>query len=166
MKNEYTITKKEMMSWAKEFCLPTTGNIILFIFWCIVGIIGLGLLTLHICIGASLINWYLTCLILASAIYKLFIQRFLIMSRRYKVLSQTYGVSEWQRVTEFSDDEITVTDHNSVVKFKYTNIQKIIEKNNIIMIVLNHNSAIRLYKNTFTEGSWDQCKEKINSLKQ
>ena len=79
--------------------------------------------------------------------------------------SQTYGVSEWIRSTEFTDDEIVLTDHTSVIKLQYANIQAIKEKGNVVMIFLNNNLAIRLYKNTFVEGSWDACKEKINALR-
>ena len=39
------------------------------------------------------------------------------------------------------------------------------EKNNGVIIFLNHNTAIRLYKDAFVEGSWEECKEKINAMR-
>ena len=68
------------------------------------------------------------------------------------------------RTIEFLDDEIVLTDHTSVSKFQYSNIEKIKEKNNVVMIFMNHNLALRLYKDAFVEGSWEECKEKINSM--
>ena len=46
---------------------------------------------------------------------------------------------------------------------KYENIKKIKVKNNVVMIFLNNNLAIRLYKDAFVEGSWDECKKMIDS---
>ena len=164
MKNEYKITKKEMMSWAKEYHLQGTSNIILFILWCILGVCGLIMILLLSLIGGDLINWYLAILFLFLSVFKLFFSRFVVCSNRYKLLSKTYGVTEWIRSAEFTDDEIILCDHTSVTKFKYENIKKIKEKNNVIIIFFNNNLGLRLYKDTFVEGSWEECKEKINSM--
>ncbi len=164
MKNEYKITKKEMMSWAKEYHLQGASNIILFVLWCVVGLIGLGMIILLSLVGGDWVNWYLSILFLSLSVFKLFFSRFVVWSKRYKLYSTTYGVSEWIRTTEFLDDEIILTDHTSVSKLKYSNIEKIKEKNNIVMIFMNDNLALRLYKDAFVEGSWEECKKKINVM--
>ena len=164
MKNEYKITKKLMMSWAKEYHLHGTANIILFALWCIIGLIGLGLIIIFSVIGGDWRDWYISVLFLFASIFRLFFLRFVILSKRYKLYSTTYGVNEWMRTTEFLEDEIVLTDHTSVSKLKYTNIKKIKEKNNIVMIFMNDNMALRLYKDAFVEGSWEECKNKINSM--
>mgnify|MGYP003315268821 CR=1 FL=1 len=97
-------------------------------------------------------------------VFKLFLSRFVIWAKRYKLFSTLYGVSEWIRTTEFLDDEIILTDHTSVSKLKYSNIEKIKEKNNVVMIFMNNNMALRLYKDAFVEGSWEECKKKINDM--
>ena len=153
-----------MMSWAKEYHLQGAENIILFVLWCVVGIIGLGLIILFSVIGGEWINWYLSILFLFLSVFKLFFSRFVVLSKRYKLYSTTYGVNEWMRTTEFLEDEIVLTDHTSVSKLKYTNIKKIKEKNNIVVIFMNNNMALRLYKDAFVEGSWEECKDKINSM--
>ena len=153
-----------MMSWAKEYHLQGAANIILFVLWCVVGIIGLGLIILFSVIGGEWINWYLSILFLFLSVFKLFFSRFVVLSKRYKLYSTTYGVNEWMRTTEFLEDEIILTDHTAVSKLKYTNIKKIKEKNNIVMIFMNNNMALRLYKDAFVEGSWEECKQKINSI--
>ena len=114
-----------MMSWAKEYHLQGAANIILFVLWCVVGIIGLGLIILFSVIGGEWINWYLSILFLFLSVFKLFFSRFVVWSKRYKLYSTTYGVNEWMRTTEFLEDEIVLTDHTSVSKLKYTNIKKI-----------------------------------------
>ncbi len=161
MKNEYMITKDLIKSWAKEYHVHGAAGITLFVFWCAVGVFGLLGALLSI---AVLLDWILACfcfLILLIAVFKLFIQRFIIWAKRYKMYSVTYGVTEWVRTTEFLDDEIVSTDHTTVTRLQYSNIQKIKEKNNVVMIFMNHNMALRLYKDAFVEGSWEECKRMI-----
>ncbi len=164
MKNEYKITKQEMMSWAKEYHLHGRRNIVGFIIFLILGIDGLFLIILHsLTKDASWLDWYLAAIFLIVSVYKLFFERFVVMARRYKIYSTMYGVSEWIRSAEFTDDEIILTDHTSVSKFKYENIQKIKTKGNVIMIFFNGNIGLRIYKDAFVEGSWEEFKEKISA---
>lgn len=165
MKNEYKITKDLIMSWAKEYHLYGAANILLFVLWCAVGVMGIvGTISLTV-IHAEWTSIYLCVLIFAIAVYKLFIGRFVFWSKRYKMYSTTYGVAEWMRTIEFLDDEILLTDHTSVSRFKYSNIQKIKDKNNVIIIFMNDNMTLRLYKDAFTEGSWEECKSMIMKKK-
>ena len=161
MKNEYKITKDLIKSWAKEYHIHGASNVFLFVLWCVVGIVGIAGTAFSIALHTDWMVVYLYGLILLIAIFKLFIQRFIIWSKRYKLYSTIYGVAEWIRTTEFLDDEIVLTDHTSVSKFKYSNIQKIKEKNNVVMIFMNNNMALRLYTDAFVEGSWDKCKQII-----
>lgn len=161
MKNEYKITKDLMRSWAKEYHIHGAANIFLFILWCVVGVIGVSGMIFSIVLHADWMVVYLYALMFVIAVFKLFIQRFIVWSKKYKIYSTAYGVTEWMRTTEFLDDEIVLTDHTSVSKFKYSNIRKIKEKSTIVMIFMNNNMALRLYKDSFVEGSWEECKEII-----
>jgi len=161
MKNEYKITKDLMKTWAKEYHLHGAANIFLFILWCVAGVVGLSGLIFTVQLQSDWIVVYLYSLLFAIAVFKLFIQRFIVWSKRYKLFCTTYGVTEWMRTTEFLDDEIVLTDHTSISKFRYSNIQTVKEKNNVVMIFMNNNMALRLYKDAFVEGSWQECKERI-----
>lgn len=161
MKNEYKITKELMKSWAKEYHLHGKANIILFALWCVLG--GCGLLGLVIALSIYR-DWLSICLFvlfLLVAVYKLFFARFIVWNQRYKVYSKAYGVSEWIRSYEFMEDCIIFTDHTSISKLKYDHIVGIKEKNNIAMILFHDNMAVRLYKNAFVEGSWEECKKML-----
>ena len=164
MKNQYKITKKLIMSWAMELHLYGVMNTVLFTVWCILGVIGVIGLILSVALDLDWMSVYLYSLIGFVAVFRLFISRFIISSRRYKMYSTTYGVTEWMRTIEFSDGEITVTDHMSVSKFSYGNIKKIKENGNTVMLFMNDNLALRLYKDAFVEGSWEECKQKIESM--
>ena len=162
MTNEYKITKKLIMSWAKEYHLHGVANKILFAIWIFAAVLGTGGIILCLYVGS---DWKVVCLyalILLLSVYKLFVARFVVWSRRYKMMAKTYGVAEWMRRTEFSEDKITLSDHNSITELHYENIEKIKEKGNVVMIFLNHNQALRLYKDSFISGSWQECKTLID----
>ena len=163
MINEHKITKELLMSWAKDYYLVRKRDIILFVLWSIVGICGLLLLMPLVVFGGDSLDWVLAILFIFFAVYKLFIGRFVYMSKRYKMFAKTYGVDEWLRTIEFLEDEILLTDHTTVNKLQYRNIKKVIEKGNVVLIVMNDNIAFRIYKNAFVEGSWEDCKKFLNS---
>ena len=119
MKNEYKITKNLMKSWAKGYHLHGTKNVIWFIMWCILGIVGIAGLIISIELHIDWLISYLYALVALIAFYKLFLARFVVYSKRYKLFSSMYGVAEWIRSVEFLDDEIVLTDHTTVNKFKY-----------------------------------------------
>ena len=152
-----------MMSWAKDFYLVRASDIILAILWSIVAFCGLTLLATNIIVGGDVLNWLLAFLFLFLSVYKLFFGRFVYISKRYKMFSKTYGVDEWLRTIEFTENEIVLTDHTTINKLQYCNIKKVIEKGNVILILLNDNIAFRLYKDAFVEGSWEECKKLLNS---
>ncbi|MBE6662212.1 MAG: YcxB family protein [Ruminococcaceae bacterium] len=81
------------------------------------------------------------------------------------MFSKTYGVTEWMRTTEFTDAAIILTDHTTVNQVRYENIEQIKEKGNCVMIYLNHNMALRIYKDAFVEGTWEACIEKIEAMR-
>ncbi len=165
MKNEYKITKELMKSWAKEYHLHGAANIVGFIIWCVLGVIGIAGLIFSIALYRDWFPIYMFSLFTFVAFFKLFLARFFVWSKKYKLYSTTYGVTEWMRTIEFLDNEIVFTDHTSVCKLQYGNIEKIKEKNNVVMIFMNNNTALRLYKDAFVEGSWEECKQKINSMR-
>lgn len=163
MKNEYKITKEEVMSWANDYHLQGAATIVLFSLWCLVGVIGICMIVLLSVKGGDFLNWFLAILFSVLALYKLLFSRFIIWNSRYRLMSKAYGVSEWIRTTEFNDEDIVVTDHNSITKLRYENIKRIREKDNLVMILFDGNVALRIYKDAFTDGSFEECRELLAS---
>lgn len=161
MKNQYKITKELMMSWAREYDLHSKVNKRGFALMCILALCGVGLLVITLTDGGDWLNWYLSIMCIAVALYRLLFARFVAWSKRYKLYSSTYGASEWLRTTEFTDEDIVLTDHTSVSHLRYECIEAIKEKGNVVMLYLNDNMAIRLYIDAFVEGTWAECKGKI-----
>ena len=161
MKNEYKINKAVINSWAKEYLLLGAANIVLFIFWCVVGVFGLIGVIMSIACKVGVIYVCLYSFSIGLSVFKLVISRFVIWSKRYKFYVKTYGVNEWTRTVEFLDDEIVLCEHTTVNKALYSNVTKILEKGDRITIVMSNNTVIRIYKSTFVEGSWQECYEML-----
>ena len=159
MKNEYLVTKQLIKSWAEEYHVRGASNVVLFVFWCVIGFLGLGMLGVLIVVGGDWLYWYIAILFLLISVFKLFIARFIVWSKRYKVASRTYGVPEWKRSTEFTEEDIVVTDHTTVQHVRYENVSGFSENGNVVMIYFHDDLAIRIYKDAFVEGSWEQCKQ-------
>ena len=122
---------------------------------------GIFILALYIIFGGEWIDLYLSIIFLVLSLYKLFFERYVISIRRYKFQEKAYGVSEWKRTIEFLDDNIYVVEATTKCNFYYSSIFKIKEKNNKIFIYFKNKSLLRLYKDTFVEGTWEECKKFI-----
>ena len=163
MKNEYKVNKALMMSWAKRYIVNGAVNVVLLVLWIFVGVSALALIALYAIKGGDALDWYIAIIMLLLSVYKLFISRFIVISRRHAVYARIYGVSEWTRTTEFTDTEIIMTDHSATTVLKYENLKRIKEYGNEVIIFFNDNIATRIYKDAFTEGSWEECNTLIQS---
>jgi hypothetical protein len=162
MKNEYIINKQRIKEWSKEYHLHDKTSIRKFVAWFVIGCVGLLALIVSITSNG---NWLYICssvVLVLTAIYQLVFSRFTSWRIRYKACAHHYGVPEWVRTHEFTEEEIILTDHTFVTDYQYEDIEDITEKGNTVMIWFPNNYALRLYKDAFVEGSWEACKEFIS----
>ena len=173
MRNEYTITKKLMKSWAKGWCFNSAGNMFLLFLMC-------GLVAFAIYVPYLFFQFWhflgynkIPDLLYSFAFYAFHIEALLILllipfiplMRRvteYNIIRKNYSVKEWQRVTEFTEDEIIVTDHKSIFKYQYRTIRRVKERGNVVYIFLKSGTEIIIHKDAFVSGSWDECKKLIS----
>ena len=92
MRNEFTITKEEMLSWVKRYSFVGVGNKILFALHLLLGLVGVSLLILVIPSGGDPLSGAIGIASVVISVYKLFFERFVFMTRRYNLLAKTYGV--------------------------------------------------------------------------
>ena len=163
MKNQYQITHQLVKAWAKEYHLHGKANILLFVLWFVVALMGLIGTVIGIAARLDFLDIYISVLMLLIASYKLIFSRFVVWNNRYKMMVKTYGVPEWTRTIEFLEDEIVYTEHTTVIRYRYEQIERILKKGNVILLLCNNRSALRLYEDAFVEGSWAECQEKIAS---
>lgn len=160
MKNEYKVTKQLMKSWVKRYSFRGAANIVNFIICCVMGVIGMFALAFF-CVVQDWVNVCLSGFIIFVCVFRLFFARFVTINQAYKYLVKTYGVSEWMISFEFLEDEIVVKDHTSVSVFNYSLIREVEEDGDLVILYLSNDAALRLYKNSFVEGTWQECRALI-----
>ena len=163
MKNEYTTTKELMMARAKDFYLYRTSDVIWFALWTILAIITIYFTNLLVLLSGQPSVLFFGFVMFLLCLYKLFFERLVIMSRRYKYLAKTYGVDKWISSVEFLNNEIIVTEHIKKESYQYENITQFTERKDYVVILINNSTGIIVYKNAFLNGSWEECKTLINS---
>ena len=162
MKNQYTVTKKMMLSWVKEFPVFTLASIVIYILYSIALVIGLSLIVTLSMFGGDSIDWLIGILIILISVYRLFLSRLVRTLTTYKRFREMFGKDEWVQTAEFCEEKIKVSLHTSTGEYDYRQIKKIIERGNSSIIVFK-SGALRIYKDAFVEGSWEECKEKLDS---
>ena len=159
MKNEYTVNKELMRSWARQRNFGSGADMGLFVLWVITAVCGVAG-TVKFCISSGKITDLVISLWLVGiAVYKLFFSKYFVWNKRFDQLSKSYGMSKWQRSTEFLDNEVKLSENSSSVSFKYSQIKKLKEKGKLVMLFLDNGLAVRIYKDAFVDGSWEECKK-------
>ena len=159
MKNEYTVNKELMRSWARQWHFSSGAEMGLFVLWIITGICGVAGTVKYIVSSDRITDLVISLWLVGIAVYKLFFSKYLVWSKRFDQLSYSYGLSKWQRSTEFCENEIKLSENSSSVSFKYSQIKKMKEKGNLVMLFLDNGLAVRIYKDAFVCGSWEECKK-------
>lgn len=154
MKNQYTVTQKLYRGWALEN-LKRGFYLTMSLLW-----VGLGIILLVL---AFFLNspMYSVCAVLAFlfCLYQGFFRVILSVNMQYKVMAKQYGTENWQRTVELTENGISLYEGTLSADFPYADIVKVTEKDNLVRIRLNNKTVIRMYKDSFTEGSWEECIE-------
>ena len=162
--NEYTVDKKLVASWAKGIRFKGI-NLILAIFWMIVAFTCAFMTVLSFAVKADALTTYIFILAFALSIYKLFFERKLRVNRQFKFYARMYGSTEWKRLIVFNDDSITVEECGNRSLFKYSDIDMITEKDNVITVFFKPRIFLRIYKDSFICGDCDLFKSLIRQKK-
>ncbi len=170
MKNRYTITKKLMKSWAKGWWFNSADNMFVLLYACFwlafaLYVPYLFIQFFHFVSFEGLDSQYLFYLYHPFALLYLLLIPFIPRIRcilKYNILRKNYSVKEWQRVTEFTEDEIIVTDYKSIFKYQYRTIRRVKERGNVVHIFLKSGTEIIIHKDAFVKGSWEKCKSLIS----
>lgn len=162
MKNQYKITRQLMMSWARDFPIFTVKTVILYVFYSFAALYGFLLLATLLATGGETSDFLIAILLLVISLYRLFFSRIMRTVSTYDQLSSSFGTSEWVQTVEFCEDKIKVSLHNSTGEYSYSQIKKVVERKKQAFIIFK-SGILRLYKDAFVEGSWEECKQMLSS---
>ena len=84
-----------------------------------------------------------------------------IYKAQYKKLAEMAGGENWHRTVDLDDSGIITTDNSITVKTAYEEIKGLRENGNNIYLDTDKKGVIRLYKNCFTQGSYEEFRSLI-----
>lgn len=154
--NEYTVSKKLYLEWAKRPVTPDTDMylwIVLAIFMPVFAVI-------------SIFNEDFTRLVLyifieLLCLFMIFFRKRLLLARQFKAITIAQGKDEWDRKIELGD-KIRVTDGNSTCEFEWTQVKEFTIDRDYLILVMARRLGLRLAKSGFTKGT---CESFIEYMK-
>ena len=162
MKNQYRVTKKLYMSWAVEnmFRGISLGMVIM---WGALGVI------FAVCsvfaLRGELTTAWLYPVLSAYCLFRAFVRPLLATSMQYGRIAKLYGEADWLRTIEFTEDGILLSESTTNVTYSYGDIQGLSEKDGNVRVKLGRKGTIRLYKDSFTDCTWEECVEFIDTMR-
>lgn len=145
--NRYRMTRERYKEWAKN---PIKKNYFTII-WFILMIFTIFLSIISVLSG-DMYFIILSILMIVYCMYRGFFRRKLLLAKQFKVISTNQGVTEWDRIIQFSDN-ITVIDGNTTTEYKWDQIVSMTDSKNYLILVFKNEFGIRLDKNGFTKGT-------------
>lgn len=90
-------------------------------------------------------------------VYMAAVRDYVWAKQNYKKVLAMHGGKEWKRSITVTAEEITVNDCNSEIKIETSRVAKVTQSDEKIRIFLKDYGSLRLYKDSFTEGSREDC---------
>ena len=161
MKNQYKVTKKLLRQWMTENMYKGI-QLGLNIGWAIFGVLCILLLIID---AETVTDYLIYGALLALCLYMAVLRIFPITSVQYKQMAKVYGEENWNRTIDFSEDCITLSEGTISASFQYKDIMSIREKDNKIWLKARNRTVLRLYKDAFVDGTWEDCKALLHDRK-
>ena len=106
------------------------------------------------------LSWFYL-LMVVFCVYRAFFRDYIAARKQYAQLAKIYGCESWLRTITISDTGIMLEEGNSSMQCQCADVARVTEKGDKIWLVMNSNTVIRLYKSACTEGSWEECNERL-----
>ena len=151
IQNTYKVTGKRFREWGLENAFKG-ARLGMMIMWL--------LLAVYMVIMGKEIK--IAYVLYAFCIYRAFFRWIVVTNTQYRNLCVNHKGADWERTISFSEKKIKVEDGIVTVDYLFSDIEKIKEKGNKIWLYMNNKTVVRLYKDCFTQGDWEKCKEMIS----
>ncbi len=161
MKNEYKVTQKLLRQWLTENMYKGV-QLGMNIGWAALGVLCTALMIFQ---SEGVADYILYGALLAFCLYMAVLRIFPITSAQYKRMAKMYGEENWTRTIDFGDECITLSEGTISAKYEYKDIMRIREKGNKIWLTARNRTVLRLYKDAFIGGNWEECKTLLHERK-
>ncbi|MCM1024856.1 MAG: YcxB family protein [Roseburia sp.] len=147
---EYTVDKKKYISWGRERLLHSP-QLTFSIFWCAFAAL---ILVVVIFTRMRLLLWFFL-----YALYRGLLRWILILERQYRLLANQYHAESWTRKYTLTDEGITLQEGNISINTPYSEVERIEEKADCLLLHLKDKGCFRLYRDCFVKGTWEECRD-------
>lgn len=161
MKNEYKVTKKLLRQWMTENMYKGV-QLGMNIGWAVLGVLCIVLMIFY---AGSAADYALYGALLALCLYMAALRIFPLTAVQYKRMAKIYGEENWTRTIDFGEEHITLTEGTISAVFEYKDIMRIHEKGNKVWLTARNRTVLRLYKDAFIGGDWEECKTLLHDRK-
>lgn len=161
MKNEYKVTKKLLRRWMTENMYKGV-QLGMNIGWAVLGALCVVLMIFN---AADVTDYVIYGALLVLCVYMAVLRIFPLTAVQYRRMAKIYGEENWTRTITFGDENITLSEGTISAAFEYKDIMSIREKDNSVWLNARNRTVLRLYKDAFVDGSWDECKELLHARK-
>ncbi len=162
MKNQYKVTKKLLREWLTEN-MYKGFQLGLNIGWAALGIFSIFLMIFS-CEDTA--DYVLFGVIIALCVYMCWLRIFPVTSVQYRRMAKIYGEENWVRTIDFGEDCITLSEGTISAAYAYKDIMSIREKGSRIWLTARNRTVLRLYKEAFIGGTWEECKALLISKRE
>ena len=159
MRNEYSVDRRLYRQWVRENAFRGT-KLVFFIVWCVLFLVMAGLAVWRFAAGGTA-EGVLFLLMAAFCLYRAFLRDRLFVDRQFEKLSRYYGKGSWTRRIDFEDGGIVLTEEKTRQEIAWDDLLKMTEKDDLIVLRMRTDAAVRLYRSKFTDCEWKDCREKI-----
>lgn len=157
IENKYIVTEDLFKSW-------TCDNIVVKrfkIFWIALSTLFFAMMVFCIMLSRASEAMYLAVVGL-YCVYRGLFRNNLVAKKRYEMLASLYKKNDWERRIVFYNDYFeTIDEEINKLRFEYSDIINIEKEVNCIKIKLN-NGYLRVYKDSFTKSSIEECEKFLN----
>jgi len=154
--NCYTMSKERYISWAKN---PAKKNKLNLIWNVLTFFIAMTMVQALLSRDYLLIPFYFA--LIAYCIYRSFFQTRVLFVKQYKANAAAQGKSEWERIIRLSSC-IDVEDGNIKAQYQWDQVKEYFENGDDYIFVFKNGSGIRLDKNGFRKGTYEEFLVYIN----
>lgn len=152
VKNEYQVTWERYRSWCAESMFQ--GIQLAFrVMWCVLAV---GFLVLSIVAGEWIYG-----LMMVYCIYQAFVSKLVQGKAQYKKQTDYYKKDSWMRRMILDEEKIGLSEGRLFLTYEYKHLKKIRHKGNKIWLHFQDGTVLRMYKDAFVEGSWEECRQLV-----
>ena len=160
IRNEFAVTREMYLDWCRESQKKGIAGKFR-VSWALLAVVMfiMGAALLLSDLSARMFGLYFFALG-AFCVFRFF-RYGVVYKAQYKKLAELSGGDNWMRTIDFTDDGIITTNGSIIIKNTYDEITALRETGNKIVLDTNKTAVIRLYKDSFTLGSYEEFKSLI-----